>query len=84
MPDPEKHQIIEFGRLNLLGKAIFVVGATVRTTAHLIDKTLDKAVDLVLEAERAFKEGRDGTVEDAKVIGEWEKESGRSQVNEQG
>ena len=72
MPDPEERQIIEFNRLNLIGKAVFIAGAAVHTTTTFIDKTLEKAVDLVLEAERAFKEGLDSTVEDAKVLEEHE------------
>ena len=72
MPDPEERQIIEFDRLNLVGKAVFIAGAAVHTTATAIDTMLEKAVDLVLEAERAFKEGLDSTVEDAKILEEHE------------
>ena len=72
MPDPEERQIIEFDQLNPVGKAVFIAGAVVHTTATAIDKMLEKAVDLALEAERAFKEGVDSTVEDAKVLEEHE------------
>ena len=72
MPDPEERRIIEFEKLNWLGKTVFLAGAAVETTAQLIDKVLEKAVDLALETERAFKEGRDSPVEDAKILGEWE------------
>ena len=71
MPDPEERRIIEFEKLNWLGKTIFLAGAAVETTAQLLDKALEKAVDLVLETEHAFKEGRDSPVEDAKILGEW-------------
>ena len=72
MPDPEERQIIEFDQLNPVGKAVYIAGAVVQTTATAIDKMLEKAADLVLEAERAFKEGMDSTVEDAKVLEEHE------------
>ncbi len=74
MPDPEERRIIEFEKLNWLGKTVFLAGAAVETTAQLIDKALEKAVDLVLETERAFKEGRDSPVDDAKVLEDWERE----------
>ena len=73
MPDPEERQIIEFDRLNWLGKTVFVAGVAVNTTVHLIDAALEKAVDLVLEAERAFNEGLDEP-ENAKILDEWEEE----------
>ena len=74
MPDPEERRIIEYEKLNWLGKTVFLTGAAVQTAVELIDKTLEKAVDLVLEAERAFKEGRDSPIDDAKILGEWEEE----------
>lgn len=74
MPSSEEQRIVEFERLNLLGKFVYLAGAAVHTSAHAIDVALDRAVDLVLEAERAFKEGRDNTIEDAKVLKEWEKD----------
>ena len=74
MPDPEERQIIEYDRLNWLGKTVFIAGVAVNTTANLIDAALGKAVDLALEAERAFKEGLDAPVENAKVLDEWEDE----------
>ena len=84
MPDPEERQIIEFDQLNPVGKAVFIAGAVAHTTATAIDKMLEKAVDLVLEAERAFKEGMDSTVEDAKVLEEHEdvREKGKGRTGE--
>ena len=74
MPDPEDRKIIEYEQLNWFGKAVFIAGATVGTTAALIDTALEKAVDLVLEAERAFNEGLDAADENAKILEEWEEE----------
>lgn len=76
MSDQEERRIIQFEKLNTVGKAIFVAGAAVRTTADLIEKALDKAADFVVEAEKAFKQGLDANVDDAKIIDEqgWEEE----------
>ena len=70
MSDSNDRRIIEFERLNPLGKAVFLTGAAVRTTASLIDKTLERAADILIETERAFKEGRDPNVDDAKILEE--------------
>lgn len=67
MQEPER-RIARFEDLNWLGKTIFAGGAAARLTAGLIDKVIDRAVDIVIDAEKAFKEGRDPNVEDAKVL----------------
>jgi hypothetical protein len=71
MQDSDK-RIVEFDRLNLLGKAVFLGGSAVRLAANLIDTVLDRAVEIVEEAEKAFKQGRDPNVEDAKILEEHE------------
>ncbi len=72
MAESDEQRIIEFERLNLLGKAVFVTGAAVRTTASLIDRVLERAADVLVEAERAFKEGRGADVDEAKVLEEYD------------
>ncbi len=72
MSDSDDRRIIQFDQLNVLGKAVFLTGAAVRTTVSLIDKALERAVDLVVDAERAFQQGRDPNVEDAKILEEHE------------
>ena len=67
--DPEQ-RIVEFERLNLLGKAFFLGGAAVRLAASAIDVVLDRATDVVADAERAFRQGRDPNIEDAKILEE--------------
>lgn len=74
MPKPDERHIVRFSDLNLLGKAVFLTGAAVRTTAVVIDKVLEKTVDLIEEAERAYHDGRDPNVEDAKILKEWDDE----------
>ena len=71
MPERED-RIVHFDELNLLGKAVFLGGAAVRATSSLIDAAIDRAVDVVLESEKAFKQGLDPTIEDAKVLEERE------------
>lgn len=68
---------IEFERLNLLGKAAFFGGSAVRLAAGLIDTAIHQAAGIYVEAERAFKQGMDPNIEDAKVIGETEDRSDR-------
>lgn len=65
---PER--IIEFERLNLLGKAVFAGGAAVRLTAKAIDAAIERATDVWAEAERAFRDGADPNVDDARIIEE--------------
>ena len=74
MADPDERRIVRFGDLNVLGKAVFLTGAAIRTTALLIDKALEKTIEVIEDAERAYHEGRDPHVEDAKILQEWDEE----------
>jgi hypothetical protein len=67
MPDD---RIIEFDTLNLLGKVVFVGGAAIRLLAHALDYAVEQVAEVIVQAERAFLEGRDDTVEDAKILEE--------------
>ncbi len=69
-------RIVQFDRLNLLGKAVFVTGAAVRVTASLLDAAIHRAADLWIEAEEAFKKELDPNLEDAKILEEVEDRSG--------
>lgn len=68
--EDREDRIVRFDQLNPLGKAVFLTGTAVRVTAGLIDFTLRKAADVAADAERAFKQGLDANVEDAKIIEE--------------
>ncbi len=68
MNQPKKR--IEYDRLNLFGKAIYVGGATFRFIAEGIDAVVNRAVDAYLDAEKAFKQGLDPNIEDAKILDE--------------
>ena len=63
-------QLVEYERLNFLGKAVFLGGAAVRLAAGAIDSTVQRAADIYVDAEKAFREGRDRNIEDAKIIDE--------------
>lgn len=71
MSDQNK-PIIHFDDLNLLGKAVYLGGFAMRFMTDFIDSTIDKAVDIVLEAEKAYKQGLDPRIEDAKILEEHE------------
>lgn len=73
--EPTERWIARFERASLTGKAALLGGTAVRFTANLIDKTLDRAASTVAEAEEAFKRELDPTMEDAKILDEWEDES---------
>ena len=68
MSQPKKK--IEFDRLNLIGKAVYVGGAGFRFVAGAIDSAVNRAVDIYLDAEKAFKQGLDPNIEDAKILEE--------------
>ncbi len=72
--DKTERWIARFEQASLTGKAALLGGSAVRFTADLIDKTLDMAAGTVAEAERAFKRELDPTMEDAKILEEWDEE----------
>lgn len=59
-------------RLNLLGKAVVLGGAAVRGLANLIDLSIERAADIVVEAEQAFRKELDENIEDAKILEEYD------------
>lgn len=63
-------RLVEYDRLNLLGKAAFLGGSAVRLASGLIDAAVHRAADVYVDAERAFRQGLDPNIEDAKVIEE--------------
>jgi hypothetical protein len=73
--DNGSKRLVEFDRLNLLGKVVYVGGTVTRFLAGAIDGALSAAVDVVVEAERAFKQGLDPDVEDATILDEYSGDS---------
>ena len=64
---------IDFDRLNLLGKAVFVTGTTFRLIGNVFESVVDTVTGLVHEAEKAFKNGLDPNVDDANILDEKKK-----------
>jgi hypothetical protein len=72
MPQNKEERLVEYERLNALGKVIFLGGGAVRLAANLIDVVLTRAADVAVDAEKAFRQGLDPNVEDAKILDERE------------
>lgn len=72
----QEERIVQFSNLNLLGKAVFVGGAVTRATTHLIERAISATADMVVETEKAFKQGLDPNIEDANIIDENDEEPG--------
>jgi len=61
---------VEFSRLNWVGKGVFIAGSAFRVALGLIDATVETVGGIITEAERAFSEGIDPDVDDAKILDE--------------
>lgn len=72
--DSGDNRIIQFEDLNLLGKAVFVGGFLTRAATKAVDATIKATVDIVVDAEKAFKQGLDPNIEDAKILEEHEEQ----------
>jgi len=70
--DDSRRKIVEFNKLNAIGKAVYVGGMAVRFASQIIDTAIDRVADVIAEAEKAFKQGSDPNIEDAKILEERE------------
>ncbi|MDZ4701586.1 MAG: hypothetical protein SH809_17880 [Rhodothermales bacterium] len=71
MDDERNHgPIIQFSDLNLLGKAVFLGGFFTRVATQFVDTAIQATADVVIEAQKAFKQGLDPNIEDARIIEE--------------
>lgn len=66
----DENKIVEFDRLNALGKAIFVAGTAFNTIGTLIDYTVNAIGDVWTLAENAFLEGSSEEIDDAVILDE--------------
>lgn len=73
--DDQDTRIVEYRNLNTLGKAVFLTGAAARFAADLIETAVDHAAGMVTDAERAFRQGLDPNVDDAKILEERDRSS---------
>lgn len=75
MDDSNKgNREIQFDRLNWLGKAVFVSGQLARMAGSVLETAVDTAAGLIAETERAFRDGMDPRIEDAKILEEIEED----------
>ena len=68
----EEHKIIKFEDLNILGKLVFVSGVVTRSASSLVKAAVDATSEIIAETEKAFKDGLDSNIDDAKIIDEIE------------
>ncbi len=64
---------VDYDRLNLLGKAVFITGSAFRVIGTVFESVVETISGVVHEAEKAFKSGRDPNVDDAKILDEQSK-----------
>lgn len=69
MAEPD-NRLVEFNRLNPVGKAVFIAGSTFKTLGEILDFTVGAIGTVWTEAEKAFNDEIDDGVEDAKIIDE--------------
>ncbi len=69
MAEPDD-RLVEFNRLNPVGKVVFIAGSAFKTLGALVDFTVGAVGSVWSEAERAFLDEMDDGVEDAKIIDE--------------
>ena len=71
MDDERNHgPLIQFSDLNFLGKAVFLGGMLTRAATHVVDTAIQATADVVVEAQKAFKQGLDPNIEDARILDE--------------
>jgi len=68
----EEPAVVDYSGLNVAGRAVMAAGFLADIAAGLIDQALERTADIVVATGRAFREGRDATVEDATILHEEE------------
>lgn len=76
MAERDPYRDIDYERLNLLGKTVFLTGAAVHYTTRMIDRVLEHTAGVVAETEKAFRQGLDPNIDEAKVLEETERRDG--------
>lgn len=66
----ESKRVVEYERFNLFGKVVFLGGSAVRFAADAIDTAVRRAADVYVDTEKAFRQGLDADIEDAKILDE--------------
>ncbi len=66
---PEE-RLVEFEQLNMLGRLVCLGGLAARLTTGVIGAATRRAADICTDAGKAFREGRDPNIEDARILEE--------------
>jgi hypothetical protein len=64
----EENRLVEFERLNLIGKAIFITGTTFKFVGDLLNTVAESVSEIIADAEKSFNEGADPNIDEAKII----------------
>lgn len=67
---PSEERIVEFDRLNTLGKLTCLGGFAARLAAGTLHAAARRAATLCADSAKAFREGKDPNIDEARVIGE--------------
>ncbi|WP_022835860.1 hypothetical protein [Salisaeta longa] len=70
MERPDEQREFRFTDLNWLGKTVFLGGTAMRLTANALDATARRASQIASDSRKAFAEGRDANIEEARIIEE--------------
>jgi hypothetical protein len=74
--DPDKRPL-RLENPTLLGKVVGLGSVAAKLVGSGVDLVLNTVADIVVDAEKAFKDGLDPNIDDAKILEEREKESTR-------
>lgn len=67
---PSEERIVEFDRLNTLGKLTCLGGFAARLAAGTLHAAARRAATLCTDSAKAFREGKDPNIDEARIIGE--------------
>ena len=65
-----EERLVEFERLNTLGQLACLGGLAARLAAGTLQAAAKRAVHIYTDAEKAFREGKDPNMDDARIIDE--------------
>ena len=65
-----EERLVEFERLNALGKLAFLGGVAARAATGTLRVAARRAANICADSEKAFREGRDPNIDDARIVSE--------------
>jgi hypothetical protein len=66
----EDNRLVEFERLNLVGKAVFITGTTFKLVGDLLNTVVESVGEIITDVEKSFNEGANPNIDEAKIIDE--------------